>query len=200
MRRLRALFSLPALVLAAGCVVIPTYPTALPPLMPADPAYGVAPDLSGRYADRGEGFTPDGESAGESSLAALLLPNAASPPVADAVLVTGPAKGLLRFAFFQGQEPVSRQERQEGTPQTGATASTYIADQGYVYLQTDSLQGGAAGIGAAAGEKGLWMRRAGDGSLIVLHRHWIGGIVAIIPFWSTGSTWYRFAPVPEPAP
>jgi hypothetical protein len=41
----------------------------------------------------------------------------------------------------------------------------------------------------------LWLRRATDGSLVVLHRYGEGALVLVVPVGKTGVVWYRFLPV-----
>jgi hypothetical protein len=184
-------------VCLAGCAVVPNYPAALPELAPADARAGVSPDLTGRYADRGQGISPGGESAGERSLTELLGVRAPDGSVlgnAEVVVIAGPANGVLELRSFQGDELLGTLRRPESTAASVGSAypETYAGNKGFVFLPVETTHSGAPGVGAYATDESLWMRKAIDGSLVVLHRNAGAGVIVLLPVWRRSDVWYRF--------
>lgn len=199
--RLTALSAL--LACLVGCSVIPTYPAAFPELMPTDTRVGVSPDIAGRYADKGQGFSPEGKALGEASLTALLQardPDGMQLAKADLVVVTGPSNGELRLQSFLGDKLLATLQRPESDLAAGGSArpGTYVGNRGFVVLPVESTSSGAAGIGGGISQEDIWLRKAQDGSLIVLHRHMGAGVVVIVPVWARNDAWYRFPAIAVP--
>jgi hypothetical protein len=185
------------LLCLASCATLPDYPAALPELAPADTRAGVSPDISGRYADRGQGFSPDGQPLGETSLTRLLGIRAADgsvPESADVVVITGPTNGMLELQALQGDELLATALRPESDAASVGSVypGTYAGSQGFVLLAAETAHGGAPGVGGYMSDESLLLRRAIDGSLIVLRRKLGAGVIAVIPVWRRSETWYRF--------
>jgi hypothetical protein len=192
-----------ALVCVAGCSVIPEYPPNLPELTQADTTVGACPDIAGRFADAGQGFSPEGKARGEASLTQLLQardPEGRTPPLPDLVVVTGPAKGILELQFFQGDQLLATLRRLESPAAAVGSVypATYAGNRGFVLLGLESSLTGAAGIGGFVSDESLWLRKAVDGSLIVLHRTMGAGVVVIVPVWGRTNVWYRFPSIIAP--
>ena len=180
----------------SGCAVIPKYPSQLPGLTPSQNKLGVCPIITGRYADKGSAFSPNGKLLSQVSLSQLLyqydrqrvdvLKNA------DVVVVIGPANGILELQSWQGEKQLATIKRREVYPY--ADTSTYIANKGFVWLALHAEHGGSAGIGGYASDESLWLRKAVDGSLIVLHRNFGFGLLVFVPLWGSVNKWYQFPP------
>ncbi len=202
MRRARHAF--PALLFClAGCAILPEYPAALPELTRADIEVGVSPDISGRYADQGQGFSPGGESVGEISLTRLLgvrAPDGSVLSDVDVVVITGPANRVLEVQSFQGEKLLGRLGRPESDAASVGSAypETYAGNKGFVFLPLETTHAGAPGVGGYATDESLWVRKAVDGSLIVLHRNAGAGVVVIVPVWGHNDVWYRFPAAAAP--
>jgi hypothetical protein len=191
------------LLCLAGCAVLPDYPVALPELAPADTRAGVSPDISGRYADRGHGFSPEGEPVGEMSLTRLLGVRASDgsvPADAELVVITGPAHGRLELQAFHGDRLLAGLRHAESdAASVGSTyPGTYAGNRGFVLLPVETAHGGAPGVGGYGTDQSLWLRKATDGSLVVLHRTVGAGVIVLLPVWRSSGTWYRF-PVAAPS-
>ena len=199
----RARHALPALLVClAGCAVVPNYPAALPELAPADTRVGVSPDITGRYTDRGQGFSPAGESEGEMSLTQLLGVRAPGGSVlsnAEVVVIAGPANGVLELQSFQGDELLGTLRRPETDAASVGSAypETYAGNKGFVFLPVETTHSGSPGVGGYAIDESLWLRKAVDGSLVVLHRNVGAGVIVVVPVWRRSDVWYRF-PVAAP--
>ena len=193
-----ALRELAALLLClAGCAALPDYPAALPDLTPADDRVGVSPDISGRYSDRGQGFSPDGESLGEMSLTRLLGVRSADgsvPASAEVVVITGPANGMLELQALQGDQLLATLVHPESAAASVGSIypGTYAGNQGFVCLAVETAHGGAPGVGGYMIDESLLLRKAVDGSLVVLRRNVGAGAIVMIPVWRRSETWYRF--------
>ena len=174
-----------------GCAVIPKYPSQLSALTPAQKKFGVCPVITGRYADKGSAFSPKGKPLGQVSLSQLLhkydrqrddgLKNA------DVVVVIGPANGILELQSWHGGQQLATMQRRDVYPY--ADTGTYLGNKGFVCLALHAEHGGAAGIGIYASEESLWLRKAVDGSLIVLHRDLGFGLLVFAPFWGCSNKW-----------
>jgi hypothetical protein len=196
-------FLLAQVATLAGCSVIPTYPATLPELAPTNTNVDVSPDIAGRYADKGQGFTPDGKVLGEASLSALLQlrdPDGMKLTNADVVVITGPSNGALELQSFLADKLLFTLRRPESDAASAGSAypDTYVGNRGFVVLPVESMSMGAGGIGGVVAQEDLWLRRAVDGSLIVLRRQMGAGVVVIVPVWGREDAWYRFPAVAIP--
>jgi hypothetical protein len=179
----------------AGCAVVPRYPSAFPALLAEDEHLGHAPDLSGRYVDRGEGYAPSSRPVAPASLTALLH-GGAGEASAEAVAVSVEGDGTLELRSLRGGDAVAVTRRRFGEPSEGGTPANYLGVHGFVVIGLGTEHAGAGGVGGAAGDESLWLRKAEDGSLIVLHRVLFVGLLVIAPFAGRVDTWYRFPPAP----
>lgn len=73
----------------------------------------------------------------------------------------------------------------------------YFVVKGFLDITTQEEHAGAAGIGFYQKGNECFLRKAVDGSLIVLHRAQLFGAVEIVPFWSNDYIWCRFPPIEE---
>jgi hypothetical protein len=187
------------LLLSCGCRVIPGYPPQLPPLATVETLRGAAPDITGRFSNKGEAFSPDGRAMGEVSLSDLIYGTEGAGPGAirrpDAVAILGPTNAVLTLKFLERNQVVSAVWRRDGHPY--ATPDTYVGNKGFNWLIVRTEHGGAAGIGGYASEESIWLRKARDGSLIVLHRKVATGMALIVPFAGAANRWCWFPATPE---
>jgi len=73
----------------------------------------------------------------------------------------------------------------------------YFVVKGYLDITTQEEHAGAAGIGFYQKANECLLRKAADGSLLVLHRAQLFGAVGIAPFWSNDYIWCRFPPIEQ---
>ena len=188
----------------SACYVIPGYPASLPALTPAEARFGVAPDIAGRYRDRGLALSPEGEELGSAFLRDLLRgearPDAAPPEGPERVVEVGVVDGVLEFHFWQDGEEVEAVRRREVRVERGegADKQSYVGNKGFAVLPVGTTSAGDAGVGAVVIEEALWCRRAVDGSLIVLQRTVGVGLLVLAPVWGQNGVWYRFPPAHAP--
>ena len=191
----------------SGCAVIPEYPSQLPPLVPTAEKTGqnrppldrlLAPhtyeslELGGRYLNKGTATSPNGRELGTLFFSDIIYEDdpqtAANLKNADAFVVTQPAKGLVRVEFRQGS-------RLLGTwLKTGD--ATY--GRGFMELPRHPEETAAGSVGFIVENDRFWIRKAVDGSLIVLHRAGTVGLIVVVPFAKMEhNAWYRFLPAVE---
>ena len=189
----------------SGCAVVPAYPADLPPLTPAETGYGVVPDISGQYSDRGSGFEPDGTPQPDMSLRELLRvpgPELASDSArADDVVVVAMGNGLLEFQFRRDAALFATLHRHAARVDSGegGDKSNYTCNKGFVSLVVNADSLGGWPLGLAFHEESLWCRRAADGSLIVLDHQLTGALLVVLPMWRRDDVWYRFPPPVPPS-
>jgi len=192
----------------AGCFTIPEYPSSLPALTKVDTKLEVCPPIAGIYRDEGAAIAPDGRALGTVSLTVLLHSKAAKIEAANLVLVKGPEGDIVEIGSYQGPRRVADWRQTKVTKEAylakgdRVVAETYLCQEGFVRL------GRTYGVGAV-GTPGLLvfgvksdylrLRRAGDGSLIVLHTNWeYASIDLVIPVGGVDKIWYRFPPATLP--
>jgi hypothetical protein len=207
----RILFRVATLVAAgavAGCFTVPEYPSSLPALTDVDTKLEICPPIAGTYRDAAAAVAPDGRALGTVSLTALLHPNAAKVEPADLVLIKGPEGDVVEIGSYQGPRRVADWHQAKVTKQAYLTkgdrvvAETYLCQDGFVRIGRAYDIGGVGTPGLlAVGVKSdfLWLRRAIDGSLIVLHTNWeYAAIDLVFPVGSVDKIWYRFLPAVLP--
>lgn len=228
------LFALMQILLVCGCAVIPMHPAQIPAFVPGDDKFGSAPKIAGHYANKGEAFTVEGESLGQVLLSRLLYVDRPSETshgggrankvkvlfgdnpayaAAETVNVLEPEPDVIKMQFVKQGQPVatrhfskyawrlSRDSHELGQP--------YVAVKGFIDITTKDEQGGASGypggIGMYQSTEEIFLRKAVDGSLIVLHREQGFGILVFVPFGGRQDMWCRFPPIedggqPQPSP
>jgi hypothetical protein len=185
-----------------GCAVIPDFPQELPRLVAGDEKFTSAcPDLAGRYRDKGEAFSPEGNRAGEVSLSQILHGDDAAFAEAESVvavadrdsieirsLKNGAPFALWRTTYLTREKYLSEGGR--------ASLDSYICTRGFVQITRENhLQGEP--LGAGVGSDLVFLRKAVDGSMIVLHRADAGALILWIvpvPLRRPIKLWYRFPP------
>jgi hypothetical protein len=201
------LFCVAALAAAGalpGCFTIPEYPSALPPLSNVDTKLEICPSIAGTYRDDGAAFAPDGRALGAVSLTALLHSNAAKVETAEWVLIKGPEGDDVEIDSYQGPRRVADWHQSKVTKQAylrkgdRVVAETYLCQDGFVRLGRKYDVGGVGTPGLlVVGVRSdfLWLRRAIDGSLIVLHTNWEYAVIdLVLPVGGVDKLWYRFLP------
>lgn len=165
------------------------------------------PSIAGRYSDTGEAVDSDGSSIGSVSLTNLLHSRNKFLAVPEAVVVSD-AGDRVQFDSFRGAERVAAWQQAKLTKETylasgdSAAGGAYLCQDGYVRLgRSYSIQGGGAGPLIVLGVRSdfLWLRRANDGSLVVLHTDLSGyAIMLLFPVGTSNKVWYRFPPLALP--
>jgi hypothetical protein len=190
--------------LLLACVVIPEYPTLLPPLVPGNERFlsHQCPNLAGQYSDKGVAFSPNGKSAGEVSLSQLLHKDDVYFAQAEAVSVVGPEHDAVEITSLRNEEPfaVWRMESiEKGSAKSlendRLMAEYYLCERGFVRLPREYFFGGDH-LGIGGSSDFLRARKAVDGSLMIFHRAAGGGLLLFIPIPTRRpiTLWYRFPP------
>ena len=183
-------------------------------MTPADKSSEVTANLSGRYLDKGTAFSKDGKPLGEGSLTKSLYKLGPSLGAgltnSDVVVVVGPQNDVIEVQWWQGDEHIAtmtrpgltgetvRALRQAGRSDEAISRETYQWQKCFVRL----VLGSAAGVSPVVSggyEESLRLRKAVDGSLVVLHRNAGFWVVVAAPVWRQQAEWYRFPPVGDAA-
>ncbi len=207
--------------LVCGCAAISRHPAQIPAFVSGNEQYGVAPKISGSYTNKGEAFTVEGKSLGTVLLSRLLLvdvPRASSwqggvsnkvsalygddpaRPAADSVTVLEPEPDVFEMQFSSHGQSVATRRFSKYTSQwtwdSAKLGQPYNAVEGFVNITTREEHGGASGYSGGGGmyQEGeeCFLRKAVDGSLIVLHRAQGFGLLLIVPFGGREDFWCRF--------
>lgn len=182
-------------LLLAGCSPIPPRPEGLPPLAAPGVPVERCTEIAGHYRDAGSAISGSGASLGAASLTRLLHLNKSSV-VADVVVLRGPRNDVLEVESFKGNVSVAFLKKQlikeihEKYRPLG-----FACTDGFVPFHIEMHSGSLAPAPVAgfAGHE-LWLRRAADGSLVVVDIQSGGGVVGVIPWGSSENTWYSFPP------
>lgn len=182
-------------LLLAGCSPIPPRPEGLPPLAAPGVPVERCTEIAGHYRDAGSAISGSGASLGAASLTRLLHLNKSSV-VADVVVLRGPRNDVLEVESFKGNVSVALLKKQlikeihEKYRPLG-----FACTDGFVPFHIEMHSGSLAPAPVAgfAGHE-LWLRRAADGSLVVVDIQSGGGVVGVIPWGSSENTWYSFPP------
>jgi hypothetical protein len=192
------------LIFIWGCAVPLKQPVQIPALVPGEKKFGATPNIAGSYANEGEAFTVNGKDLGPVLLSRLLMVDNS----ADSVTVLQSEPEVIDMQFNkQGQSIAMRRFSlytwKRATGKTGIFADwdsnrygvPYYAVKGFVDIVINQSSKGFPPIGfSVAGEECL-LRKAVDGSLIVIHREESGGMVLIVPYGVSGDTWCHFSPI-----
>lgn len=191
-------------VLLTGCSVIPQYPTNLPSLVKADTTLEVCPPIDGIFSDSGTATTPDGRKIGNISLTHLLHPRAEGFQKANVVVVKGPIGDAVEIESLDGQQRLASWRQSKVTKESylakgdRVVGETYLCQDGFVRLGRAYGVGGGGTTGLvvlAVKSDFLWLRKAIDGSLIMLHTNWdYAALNFIFPVGHSDKIWYRFPP------
>jgi hypothetical protein len=204
------LFVQAQIFLVCGCAVIPKPPSQIPAFAPGDEKSMSVPRISGRYADKGEAFTDKGKSVGQVSLSRLLFGDHSAFAGADTVTVVEPEPDMIKIEVFEQGQSVekhrfSKYTWDRATGGRGIFANwdssklgqPYYGEKGFLDIGISESTGGAAGIGLWVAGTECLLRKAIDGSLIVLQRESSFAIFVIVPVWGSHCTWYRFPPIED---
>lgn len=190
-----------------GCSIFPPYPSNFPALELVSTKLETCPPIAGRYSDIGEAVDSDGNSIGSVSLTNLLhIPDKLS--AVPEVVVVSDAGERVQIDSFRGTERVAVWQQAKLTKEAylangdSAAGDTYLCQDGYVRLgRSYGARGGGAGPLIVLGVRSdfLWLRRANDGSLVVLHTDLNGyAIMMLFPVGTANRVWYRFPPLVLP--
>jgi hypothetical protein len=173
----------------------------MPVLMPGETAFEVCPQVAGRYADTGTGG--NGTGLGPVSLTTLLYSDSPRTPAgtADVVVVRGPERDILQIESFAKGSAIAAFERRRLSTEHAAQVrhKGYICEKGFVRIRDHAEYGSLSPAPAAVfSSEGMWLRKAIDGSLIMLHVKHSSGLVLVIPYANAETVWYRFPPTAEP--
>lgn len=196
----RLTFHVAVALTLTGCGTFPpNYPAGMPALASAEASLEKCTPIAGRYADAGASIRDDGTRLGAVSLTRVLHP--APPPAgtADAVVIRGPDLDVIEVESFGTgrslgllRQPLVKEIHEKYRSQG------YACTKGFVPFRIRSDFGALAPAPIAGYfSDELWLRKAADGSLIVLHIGSSGGLVVLVPWGSHAAEWYRFAPLPE---
>jgi hypothetical protein len=182
------------LLLLAGCSPIPPHPEGLPPLAAPGVPVERCTEIAGHYRDTGSAISGSGASLGSASLTRILHLNKSSV-AADVVVLRGPHDDVLEVESFRGNASVALlkkhliKEIHERYRPLG-----FACTDGFVPFHIEMHSGSLAPAPVAwfAGHE-LWLRRADDGSLVVVDIR-SGGGASVIPWGSSDNTWYSFPP------
>jgi hypothetical protein len=198
------------LIVAAAltsCGNIPQYPAVMPALAQAVPALDVCPAIAGVYADTGTAVTPDGRTLGSVSLTRLLHPDRSFAEKADVVVVKGPERDLVEIDALAGKTQLAIWRQSKVTREAylakgdRVAGEMYGCQEGFVRLGRQYNFGGG-GAPPALGvfwwkADFLWLRKAVDGSLVILHTDYdYAAIEFIVPVGTADKVWYQFPPAP----
>lgn len=195
-----------AILLLAGCAVIPEYPSQLPPLVEADERLEHCPPIAGRYRDEGTAVSLEGKVLGHISLTRLVHGRNTAQPPAEVVEIVGPQDDLVQIQSRRSGAQVATWRQHKITKEMylekgeSSLGESYLCEKGFVRLGR-TYQVAVDGIypvpAIAISSDFLWVRRAIDGSLIALHRAGAGALVAFVlpvPTEKGYTLWYRFPP------
>ena len=192
-----------ALILIASIALIGcapsryNYPDQFPKLIDTATESDMCPQITGSYADSGSSFAEDGKSYGEVSLTRLLHGEIETGG-ANRVVIKGPTKEIIEIESFKDRAPVASLKIAKRTSESYAKkVINYSCDEGYVWLFKEETFGAMYPIAVLSSEY-LWLRKAVDGSLIVLQTKHISGIIIIFPWGSGDVVWHKFSPEPMP--
>lgn len=177
-----------------GCANLPEYPSQLPALSPAQKKFGVCPVIAGRYADKGSAFSTKGEPLGKVSLSQLVHGNRSNPDTgladADVVVVLGPEDRVLELqSWREGRQVDTMKWRGDFRY---SNHNPYICQWGFVTLFPNFQSSGAGS------DESLRLRKAADGSLIVLHhKETVDSLPYMVPVPIVDNKWYQFPPTVE---
>jgi len=196
------LLAVAQIAFVSGCAVTPKYPSRLPAFTPGEEKLTSCPIIAGRYADKGEAFTVEGQSIGEVSLSKLLYGDNPAWASADIVRVLEPEPDVIEIQCFKQGQSLAAHRFSKYTWAKGwnwdsrVLGQPYYCVKGFVELGSGTeSHTGAPALGMYVTEKGFLWRKAVDGSLIALQNESILGIAVIVPFRVRRCTWCRFTPL-----
>lgn len=191
----------------SGCSIFPPYPSNFPALEHVSTKLEACPPIAGRYSDIGEAVSADGSSVGSVSLTKLLHMRDKLLAVPE-IVVSSDAGAHVQIDSFRGSERIATWQQAKLTKEAylasgdSAAGKTYLCQDGYVRLGLSyGTQGGGAGPLIVLGVRSdfLWLRKANDGSLVVLHTDLSGYVIMLLfPVGTFDKVWYRFPPLDLP--
>jgi hypothetical protein len=204
------LFAQAQILLVCGCAAIPKPPSQIPAFAPGDEKYMSVPRIAGRYADKGEAFTDKGKNVGQASLSRLLFGDHSACAGADTVTVVEPEPDVIEIEVFKQWQSVEKHRFSKYTWNRATGGRGIFADwdssklgqpyygvKGFLDISISESHGGASGIGMYAAGTDCLLRKAVDGSLIVLQKESGFAIIVIVPVGGSHCIWHRFPTIAD---
>jgi hypothetical protein len=199
------LLVLAQILFICGCAVTTRMerPSQIPAFAPGDEKLMSCPRIAGRYMDKGEAFTVKGQSVGQVSLSQLLFGDNPAYAAADAVTMLEPESDVIDIHFFKEGQSLAVQRFSKYTWGKGwnwdhrVYSQPYYCVNGFLQIDRGAEHHGAQGLGMFVAGKGCLLRKAVDGSLIVLQRENSLGIVVIVPFGAKQDIWCHFSSISD---
>jgi len=211
-----SLIAAAAVLTLCSCAVIPSRPEQIPAFAPAPDQAGVVLNLAGRYANRGEAYTPKGQSLGPVFLSRLLwmesiatnsLPEGSqilalskadvTNIFADSIQVMVPETNMLELQFFQGNQRVATRVFTEYAwhwkSDNQALGEPYYRVKNFVDVVAAVRPSMGLPVADQESDECLF-RKAEDGSLIVLYREQFFEVILVMPCFGNREIWCRFPP------
>jgi hypothetical protein len=122
---------------------------------------------------------------------------------ADTVTVLEPELDMIEIQLFKHGQLVALRRfskytwRKAWTWDSSKLGQPYYGVKGFLEIDRGVKHGGASGLGMYATGTDCLLRKAVDGSLIVLQRKTALGAVVIVPFATRQDIWCHFPPVIE---
>ena len=187
----------------SGCAVTPKYPPQLAAFASGEEKLTSCPRIVGCYADKGEALTVEGQSAGEVSLSQLLCGDYPACAAADTVTVLEPEPDVIEIQFSKQGQSFTALRFSKYTwvkawnCDSRVLGRPYYCSKGFMIIERGSEQhmDPILASGYVVG-KDCILRKAVDGSLIVLQKESSMGIFLLFPVPLPSShTWCRFPPI-----
>ena len=194
---------LSALLSGPGCTLFfPGYPAQLPRLAPSVGGDTDQPVVAGRYCD--EGWKLDGEARkpGDIRLSQMLDRRWTrdAEGTIDNVTVSGPADDEIQLQVRQGDAVVGAGQVLKRSRFWAPNVRTYSCREGFMQMFLASVDMDLYLVFSFHERIHLLMRRAVDGSLIVLIRNTGERFVVAVPWLKNENNWYVFPPYPAASP
>ena len=196
-------FTLAQILLVCGCNLVPKQrPPQIPAFVPGDEKLSSVPRIAGRYADKGEAFTKKGKSVGQVSLSGLLFGSDPAYAEADVVNIVESEPDTIVIQVLKKGQSVAQRRLSKYTGQWSWDSSKlgqpYCGHHGFLLVQISVKRYDGSLGPVSGGSEGVscLLRKAVDGSLIVLQRE-AGTVFVIVPLIWSNNTWYRFPPIAD---
>lgn len=175
----------------------------MPRLADVDTTSGVCPSIAGKYLDAGDSVREDGSIELKGLVSLTYLIDGYYPTGGfDVVEIREANNRVIEIESFR--ESVSRNLVRKTLQSTSIMAdsrapATFICEGGFTRIFfRESAAGASGGAGGAfiADSRGVWIRKAEDGSLVTLEKKNTFGLFFIVPFGSSKTVWSHFPMAP----